>query len=62
VNKGKRRGRSVMPRPPLRFPTTPVLYFLTVKNHAISREPVLVVFWSRGLPARSVASVVTTAL
>ena len=37
-------------------------YLLTVKYHAICCKPVVVLFWSRGLPARSLAPVLTTAL
>ena len=39
-----------------------LFHLLTVKEHAFCCKPVVELFWSRGLPDISTASVVTTAL
>ena len=63
VNKGKIKGRGVMPQ---RFALAQrnffALYFLTVKDHTFCCKPLAVRFWSRDLPATSLAPGLRTAL
>ena len=65
VNKGKIKGRGVMPGPSryaLAQRTFFALYLLTVNDHTFCCKPLVVRFWSRDLPARSLAPGLTTAL
>ena len=59
---GTAKDRSVMPRPFLLSVWTLVLYGFILKRHTFIWLPVRVGVWSRGLPARSSAPVVTVAL
>jgi hypothetical protein len=59
------RRRAEAPNAPRPFGTaaehSPTLSKLTMKNYTICCRPVVVLFWSRELPAKSLAPVVTTA-